>query len=126
MEMKINNNYNFSVYANSILGASYKNALLVGVMNYESALKVSNVEAIQKQVYKYLPKGTPQDHRKYTYYHFKHRGVNVVLAEHWISSDSVEISTSQSYTITLDSVTDSQIKLIRDQLRLLGLDFKIE
>ncbi len=56
--MSINKHYNFSVYANSILGTSYTNTKLVSILDYHTALKFANVELLHRQVFPYLPPNT--------------------------------------------------------------------
>jgi len=121
----INKHYNFSVYANSVLGSSYRNAKLVSILDYYTALKFANIELLQRQIYPYLPPNTPSDHTKYTYYLFKYNDMNVVLADAWIEQNSIEETEGLNYTLKLNNVTSSQLATIRDQLRLLGISFTI-
>ena len=122
----INNHYNFSVYANSILGATYENARLVSVMDYFTALKFENVVTLHRQVYPYLPAGTSEDLTRYSYYLFKVGERTVVLADVWLVAASIELSTGSSYNIKLMNVTSGQLAIVRDQLRLLGISFVVD
>lgn len=124
-DMKISHYYNFSLFANSILGSSYRGAKLTSILDYGTAVKFGSVDLLHKQIYPYLPPGTPKDISKYTFYLFKHRDKDIVLAETWIVPGSVEESEGVNYTLTLSNVTDSEVNLIRDQLRLLGITFSI-
>lgn len=123
--ISIDTHYNFSVYANSILGSSYSSAKLVAILNYNTAVKFGSIDLMHKQIYPYLPPGTPSDHTKYSYYLFEHRGKQIVLADYWIVPDSMESTEGASYTLTLNNVTTQEVALIRDQLRLLGISFSI-
>lgn len=123
--MSINKHYNFSVYANSILGTSYTNTKLVSILDYHTALKFANVELLHRQVFPYLPPNTPSDQTKYTYYLFQHNDKTIVLADVWIMTSSVEETQGLNYTLQLNNVTTSQMAMIRDQLRLLGIGFSI-
>ena len=123
--MNINKHYNFSVYANSVLGTSYTNTKLVSILDYHTALKFANVELQHRQVYPYLPPNTPSDHTKYTYYLFQHNGKNIVLADVWIMASSVEETQGLNYTLQLNNVTTAELAIVRDQLRLLGISFSI-
>lgn len=124
-DFEVSKYYNLSVYANSILGTNYNNALLTAVVDYSIAVKFGSVDLIQKQVMPYLPPNTPTDHTKYKYYLFQHRDKQVVLADFWIVGDSVEETEGLTYTIKLKNITSSQVSVIRDQLRLLGVAFDI-
>lgn len=123
--LAINNHYNFSVYANSILGTSYRNARLVSILDYKTALKFSNIVLQHKRVYPYLPANTLEDATKYTYYKFKVGDKDIVLADVWIEDSSIELSVGTDYNVKLINTSSSQLAAIRDQLRLLGISFII-
>lgn len=123
--LSINNHYNFSVYANSILGTSYRNARLVSILDYKTALKFSNIVLQHNQVYPYLPANTLEDATKYIYYKFEVGGKEVVLADVWILESSIELSTGTDFTLKLLNISNSHLSLVRDQLRLLGISFTI-
>lgn len=124
--LSVNTYYNFSLYANAVLGVNYKNARLVSVMDYKTALRFSNIVLTHKQVFPYLPDGTPSDQTKYTYYYFDSgNGKMVVLADVWLVSASVEVSSMRVTTIKLNNATTAEVNALRDQMRLLGLSFDI-
>lgn len=123
--LNISRYYNLSVFANSVLGSSYRGAKLVSILDYSTAVKFASIDLINKQVYPYLPPGTLKDHTKYTYYLFKHQGKDIILADCWIVPGSVEESEGVNYTLTLSNITDRELSTIRDQLRLLGITFEI-
>lgn len=125
LSLTINKYYNFSLYHNSVLGVSYTNAKLISILDYNTALKFSNVELLHKQIYPYLPPNTLRDHTKYTYYLFNYNNKNIVIADVWIVASSIEETTGLSYTIRLNNITSSQLSIVRDQLRLLGISFEI-
>lgn len=122
----INNHYDFSVYANSVLGASYKNARLISILDYQTALKFENVVLLHRQVYPYLPAGTSEDLTRYTYYLFKVGERSVVLADVWLVTGSIVSSSGSSYSLKLMNVSSGQLAIVRDQLRLLGISFSID
>lgn len=123
--LSINKYYNFSVYANSVLGSSYKNAKLVSILDYHTALKFANIELLHRQIYPYLPPGTLPDHTKYSYYLFKYNDKDVVIADVWIEQASIEETSGLNYTLKLNNITSPQLATVRDQLRLLGISFDI-
>lgn len=126
MNLKINNYYDISTFASPVLGSTHKNVRLLGILNYDNALKLDNIEAKQKQVYPYLPDGTPRDHRRYTYYHFQKGGKDIILADYWIVPNSIKEVDGETYVITLRNVNSTEVAAIRDQLRLLNIQFEIE
>lgn len=123
--LTINKHYNFSVYANSILGTAYKNTKLVSILDYTTALKFGNIELLHRQIYPYLPPNTLADHTKYTYYLFQYNGKTIVIANVWILQNSIEETEGLNYTLKLNNITSTQLTIIRDQLRLLGIAFDI-
>lgn len=122
---RINRHYNFSVYANSILGTNYTNARLVSILDYTTALKFANIELLHRQVFPFLPPQTLSDQTQYTYYLFSHRGKDVVLADVWIEPYGIEETQGLNHTLNLINVTPTQLAVLRDQLRLLGISFNI-
>lgn len=124
--MKINNLYDLSAFAAPVLGSTFKALKLIGILNYDSAIKLDNIESKQKQIYPYLPDGTPRDHKKYTYYHFQKAGRDIVLADYWIVPNSIKEVEGETYVITVRNVSANEIGIIRDQMRLLNFDFTIE
>lgn len=125
LAMNINKHYSFSVYGNSYLGQDYKNYKLLSILDYHTALKFSNVVLLNRQIFPYLPQGTPSDPTKYTYYLFKHKDQDIVIADVWIIPSSITEATGVNYTLTLNNITATQMAVIRDQLRLLGISFDI-
>lgn len=123
--LTLNKHYNFSLYPNSVLGTVYRNAKLISILDYNIALKFANVDLLQRQIYPYLPPGTNSDHTNYTYYLFKHNDKNLVIADTWIIESSVEETSGLNYTLRLNNITPTQLNMIRDQLRLLGVSFDI-
>lgn len=123
--LTINNHYNFSVYANSILGTTYRNARLVSILDYKTALKFSNIVLQHNRVYPYLPANTLEDATKYTYYKFEVGGKEVVLADVWIDPTSIEVSSGTDHTLKLFNVSGTTLATVRDQLRLLGISFTL-
>lgn len=121
----INKSYNFSVYANSVLGTNYRNVKLASILDYHTAMKFANIELLHRQIYPYLPPNTLQDQTKYTYYLFKTDTKDIVLADVWINANSVEETEGLNYTLQLNNITSAQLAIIRDQLRLLGISFNV-
>ncbi len=115
--LDINGTYNFETYAPVWLGAKFKNAKLTAIMDYNLAVKFFNPSSHQANVYPSLPIGTPRDHTKYTYYHFRtQNGTEAVFAKEWINMSSVELVTGNTIQVTIFQTTNQDIKNIRELL----------
>lgn len=123
--LTLNKHFNFSLYPNSVLGTVYSNTKLISILDFNTALKFSNIELLQKQIYPYLPEGTSADNSNYTYYLFKHNDKDIVMADAWIILESIEETLGLNYNLRLNNITQAQLAIIRDQLRLLGISFDI-
>lgn len=123
--LTLNKYYTFSVYANSVLGTTYRKAKLVSILDYSVALKFANVELLHKQVYPYLPPETTQDHTRYSYYLFKYKDKDVVLADVWIDQTTIQESFGETYTIRLNDSNTDTLNHVKNMLRLLGVSFDI-
>ena len=119
--LEISRVYNIPTYSPAILGTMYKNVTLKGIVDYESALAISNVELLQRQIYPTLPAGTPDNPRAYTWYHFKTvNNTSVVLAHPWIDMSNVELVVSKVGIITVPNITDADVLRIVNQIRAMG------
>jgi hypothetical protein len=124
--LTINHHYDFSVYANAVLGVSYKNARLDAILDYHTALRFENIVLLHRQVYPYLPDGTLEDLTRYTYFLFKVGDKDVVMADVWLVSGSVVQSSGTTHTLRLMNVSSGELSIVRDQLRLLGISFLVD
>jgi len=123
--LSINKYYEFSLYPNTVIGINFKNAKLTAILDYKKAIKFANIDLYQKQIYPYLPPNTPSNHRNYTYYLFEVNGKDVVIADTWIIPTSIVESQSASYILKLNNISETQLAIVRDQLRVLGINFEI-
>lgn len=120
------NRYEFSVYANSILGSNFKGAKLVDILSFESANEKEAIAHKSAQVYPNLPKGSPSDPTRYIYYRFELNGEYFILADLWIISDTIRSVEGLDYTLTLKDITPDDVAMITAQLNLMGIDFTIQ
>lgn len=124
--MDIGKHYNMSLYPIPLLGSSYKNIKLVSILDYDTALKFENVELLCKTAYPYLPEGTSSNFKSYVFYLFKtDTNKNLVLANEWIIQQTIQEITSLNYTLRLNNISTSQLNIVKDQLRLLGISFDV-
>lgn len=118
---KIGSTYNIPTRAPAILGATYKQVVLKGIVDYESAIAISNIELLHRQIYPILPIGTPDNPRQYNWYHFKTtNGTSFVLAHVWIDIDNVDEIINKVGIFTVPSITDADAVRILNQLRAMG------
>ena len=113
--------YNVPTFAPAILGATLKHVVLKGILDYDSALAIANIELLQRQVYPMLPVGVPDNPRHYTWYHFKTvNNTSVVLAYPWIDISNVERVMSKVGVITIPNINDADVVRIVNQIRAMG------
>lgn len=123
--MDINSFYDFSVYGNSILGSSYRNARLMATLDYHTAKKFSTVDYTHRQIKPYLPESTPKDISKFTFYLFRYKERDVVVAREWIDIITIELVQQRNVTIDLMGISDTKKDIVLRQLGLLGITYKV-
>ncbi len=100
--------YRIFLHAAAILGEKYENATLKGLLDYDSACTIQDVDQIHASVLPLLPNGTPASARDQTY--AKIRTVNGeirVLALSWITVQPTPIS-SQTATVVVQDCPPSR------------------
>ena len=127
MPFQIGSTYTFNTNAPGILGAIYKNAKVLGVVDYTIALTFSNVNVTAAAVLPVLPAGTPTDPKSYQYVAFQlENGSKVVLAMPWIDEASIVSITAVVITAVINGVDTTDVTRIRDVLLAMGYtNFKI-
>ena len=125
---QLNKIFTFNTRAPAILGSQLKNAKLVAISDYETALKSINVDLLFRQIYPVLPVNTPNQPTLCTYYHFiAESGERVVLADVWIDLTTVAIINHVNLQISLPQASLSDIPVVRDALNALGFtNFEIK
>lgn len=115
--------YNFSTLAPNILGNEFKNAKVIGIIDYATASGYINPDSYSANIYPYLPTGTLRDAKMYTYILFVSEiGIKTVLAWQWIDPTSIEEVISRSLSITVNDVSVGDSERVRDALLSLGLN----
>jgi len=124
----IGNVYTFNTLSPSILGVSFINVKLIGIMDYTSALQIENVNVKYRAIYPTLPSGTINDPSVNLYYHFQTQsGEKILLAEQWVDLPTVVLITTVDFKITLTTATVQDMNTIRDVLNGMGYsNFVIE
>lgn len=118
--LEIGKSYDFTLYATGVLGAGFKNAKVLGVMDYDSAKAVQDITPLHIQAYPQLPSGTPRNAKDLVYVKIKTNMNELrVVAMDWISSVPVLV-TSQVARVTISQISSSDIPTIRDLLTING------
>jgi hypothetical protein len=128
VSFEIHKLYNFSTRAPAILGANFKSVKVLGIIDYNLASKYINPETQHVNIYPYLPTGTVNDPKKYTYVLIQTQSGDVtVLAMPWIDETSIALVASRNLIITVRDVDTGDDTVIRDNLLLMGFsDITIE
>lgn len=120
--------YTFNTLAPALLGAIFKNATLLGIVDYTTACRFINVDLMQRKIYPLLPPGTLDNPKKYQYLLVAtESGNNTVVAYQWLDPSTIQQITSVTVVVTLPNRSSSDTVAIRDALALLGFTgFTIE
>ena len=117
----LNKVYTFNTRAPGILGASIKNAKLISIMDYSTALTYDNIDLRFRTVYPALPNGTPDTPEACVYYRFKtESGENIIIADQWIDELSIEVIEHIRFQVTFEDSSIQDISRVRDSLNALG------
>lgn len=121
MDFKIGNHYSFSTYAPAILGQEYTKMRLMAIGNYQLASMFDNVDIKLNNIISYLGDDASSDASKDTYLVFKSdAGTTYVFGTTWINLNTLEVTTSQVITVTVESVSSDDAARIRQVLALAG------
>lgn len=128
MDFKINRKYNYNTIAPNILGSSYSNMTLIGIMSFSEASKEYDILSIHSSIRNQTANiNVPVNASDCTYLKFKSPGgdFKIIAQEYITSSEEVE---STTLTITVKNYTSSDYIVLKNALEGLGyfdLDFNI-
>lgn len=115
-DLQIGSSYNFTLYSPSILGNDYKNAKVLGLLDYDSAIIIQDIAPIHAAIYNQLPTGTPSNPKDLIYIKLQvSSGEKRVIAMDWISSTPV-LNNTADITVKIIGEDLSSIPLIRQLL----------
>jgi hypothetical protein len=118
--LEIGSTYNLNLLSPAILGSGYKNATVMGILDFDSAMIVQDVVPIHAAVYSSLPTGTPVNAKDLLYIKIKTSTNEVrVIAMDWLSSAPTKV-TSVNATVVLKDVDLSKLPLLRAALQQNG------
>lgn len=120
--LQLKSAYNFTMRAGAILGYSYKNAVVLGLLDFESARALQDIAPIHAQIYSQLPPGTPRDATQLTYVKVRtSTGETRVFAMDWIAEQPTLV-TSQSFTVLVHNVSAGDQARLRQALLANGFN----
>lgn len=108
-DLEIGSAYNIPMLAPAVLGTSYKGATVKGLLDYSSAVQITDVAAIHASVLPLLPAGTPSDPTELIYVKIlTSTGQITAIALNWISQQPTLI-TSTTQIVTVTNINQSQV-----------------
>lgn len=118
IEFKILGTYIFEVIAPAVLGGSeFTNVKLSGIVSYEDAKRITNIDLKYRQVYPALPPGTPDTPRLQTYYVFTTQaGERIVMCDQWILKDTIRLVSLVNFNIEFTEQTVETVEQVRKLL----------
>lgn len=102
----IGSTYSFNVYPVARLGNNFQNCVLQAILDASTVQQLGNdIYGWQKNLFPYLPAGTPSDPTQYQYLRFKlQSGISTILAVPWIDDSTVTLVESQTLQVTIGNV----------------------
>lgn len=128
MIFSVNKTYTFNTLVPAILGLTYKNVTVAGVVDYRTACSFIQPDQMHAAIYPHLPTGTVDDCTKYDYLLLDtEAGGRTCLAVPWINTASVAIVSNESLRVVVKGADANDVTKIRNALIVLGYpDFTIE
>lgn len=122
MELKINATYSYSTIAPGVLGASFSNMKLIGILSPTEALKIQDIRTIHSQILSTANnKALPESVLDCTFLKFSSPdgSESLIALEYLINLTPVEC---KKLKITIDNYTQTDWVIISDTLRSLGYE----
>lgn len=115
-DLQIGSFYNFTLYSPSIVGDDYKNAKVLGILDYDSAIVIQDIAPVHAAIYNSLPVGTPNNPKSLIYIKLQvSSGEKRVIAMDWISG-TPELNTTKDITVKIIGKDLSSIPVLRQLL----------
>lgn len=106
--------YSFDVHPSAILGTAFKNVTVQAVLDYQSALSFSDLEALHVNVYPHLPAGTPNRPQDFDYLLLRTEGGDqTIIGIPWIVDETLELVESLKMNVVIDGVGSADIERVR-------------
>lgn len=114
----------FQTYASPILGSIYNKLQVTGIIGYDMAKRLGDVDGTHISIYPNLPAGTPASPRLYSYvtlYDIINKKT-IVMGLPWINQSTIVESNLESVTVTLFGLSQPDITRLGDVLRVNGFN----
>ena len=125
----VGNKVSFSTYIPAIIGKQFNNVEVLGIVSYRVA-KLQNplIDAWHSSGIGNLESGVSSNPKDLTYVMLESiDGSQSVLAFDWIDNDSVQVSGTKTYNVTIANATPEKIEKIRRIATIeLGLTFNYQ
>lgn len=106
--------YSFDVHPSAILGTGFKNVTVQAILDYQSALSFSDLEALHVNVFPHLPPGTPNRPQDFDYLLLRtESGDSTIIGIPWIVEETIELVESLKMNVVIDGVGSSDIERVR-------------
>lgn len=100
--------YSFDVYPTAVLGTGFKRVTVQAVLDYDTALGFYDVEALQRNVYSFLPQGTPDRPQDYDYLKLvTEDNIQTIIAVPWINEDTIVLVQSLKAQVVIEDLTSA-------------------
>lgn len=101
--------YDIPMLAPAILGQYYKNATVLALLDYSTAIGILDVTSIHASIYSQLPSGVSSDPSKLIYLKLRTENNEItVIAMDWIASQPTAVA-ADTFTVTFTNTPRSQI-----------------
>lgn len=112
---------NFNTFAPAILGNTFTNMRVVGLLDYQLAKTMLNITSTQANVSPLLPVNVSKDPLTYTYVVLSDiNNTTTTLALEWIDPNSYVEVISTNVTATIAGATPLDVSVIRNALLAMG------
>ena len=97
--------YSFDVYPASIIGNGFKRVTVQSVLDYDTAMGFSDIEALHRNVYAFLPQGTPDNPRFFDYLLIRTEdNIQTVIAVPWIKEDTIIVVKALKASVIIEDI----------------------
>ena len=117
ISFKLRGVYSFDVYPTALLGTSYKNVTILGIMDPTTAAKKVDIKSLHVMMFPTLPAGSSSNFEDYDYVEIKtSTGETTVLSMGWINPATVTQVTSSTAVATIGGISAADVPRIINAL----------
>lgn len=114
---KLKTTYSFEVYPAPIIGTTFKNVTVLGIIDRDTAETIINVATHHPAIYPYLPEGTVNNPDDYTYLKLRtENGDITVVAIEWIRENTIEELKSRHLVVDFPDFDPTKLSFLRELL----------